>query len=641
MRFGSPGGAPSVKLAASAARKVCLPSSMRRAWEWRRRINAPAWAARALPRILCPSASLLLSAGGCSFVVGFCYLCIDLLSLIAQTASPMKLKPSLFPAIVFLAVLAIQLLPGCTPSPERSRLEHIESIIDEHPDSAMALINSVDTAALRSDRDRALYGMLRNLAIFKNFSDSLNPDEPNQASEIFIDLKDYPRASRTLYLLGNFQMANSQFGNAAVALTKGLEFPSQDKGSFSKGLCAFSLYELYGKFYDTNNQIVYARLAADNFRAANKLDWELYSQIYLAGAYINKERYDSSMYILQEVLSHPYCVKDSSMNALASELYALSAYKSNQPDLAVEYYAKAFRLDTNLVTTSIYNIRMLLEFYDTSKANSQDINLLKELSETSSSEKPFQILAKIGNYKEAYEEIEKYRTRQDDFIKNIMSRTIDSSVSEFRKQQNELLDTRLKSIQRNRIYSGIILLLIAIAAYTWAKNRLTKHKHEYEKQKLENEKLVERAQLLSENLNLQIKKYDNLSDEIKELFKDKCSTIDRLCTAYYQTNSNRTVEEVKKIIHGLTDSPSNLKEIEKNIDLHSQNLISLFREELPELNDYEYVLFTYSALQFSTNSIALLTNEKKEVLYNRKSRLKAKIKSSDAPHKDRFLSILT
>ncbi len=553
----------------------------------------------------------------------------------------MKLKPSLFPAILLLAVLAIQLLPGCAPSPERSRLEHIEAIIDEHPDSAMTMLDSVDTAALRSDRDRALYGMLRNLAIFKNFSDSLNADELNQASEVFIDLKDYPRASRTLYLLGNLQIAKSQFGNAAVSLTKGLEFPSQDKGSFSKGLCAFSLYELYGKFYDTNTQIVYARLAADNFRTANKLDWELYSEIYLAGAYINKERYDSTMYILHEVLSHPYCVKDSSMNALASELYALAAYKSNQPDLAVEYYAKAFRLDTNLVTTSIYNIRMLLEFYDASKANPQDINLLKKLSESCSTEKPFQILAKIGKYKEAYEEIEKYRTRQDDFIKNIMSRTIDSSVSEFRKQQNDLLETRLKSIQRNRIYSCIILLLIAIAAYAWVKNRLTKQKHEYIKQKLENEKLVERAQFLSENLNLQIEKYDNLSDEIKELFKDKCSTIDRLCTAYYQTNNNRTVEEVKKIINDLTDSPSNLKEIEKNIDLHSENLISLFREELPELNDYEYVLFTYSTLQFSTNSIALLTNEKKEVLYNRKSSLKAKIKSSNAPHKDRFLSILT
>ncbi len=53
---GSPGGAPSVKLAASAARKVCLPSSMRRAWEWRRRINAPAWAARALLPFPRPSA---------------------------------------------------------------------------------------------------------------------------------------------------------------------------------------------------------------------------------------------------------------------------------------------------------------------------------------------------------------------------------------------------------------------------------------------------------------------------------------------------------------------------------------------------------------------------------------------------------
>ena len=69
--------------------------------------------------------------------------------------------------ILLLAVLAIQLLPGCAPSPERSRLEQIETIIDEHPDSAMILIDSVDTAALRSDRDRALYGMLLTEALDK------------------------------------------------------------------------------------------------------------------------------------------------------------------------------------------------------------------------------------------------------------------------------------------------------------------------------------------------------------------------------------------------------------------------------------------------------------------------------------------
>ena len=104
------------------------------------------------------------SKGGCSFVGGFCYLCRNLPAFTAQrTISFMKLKPSLFPVILLFAVLATQLLPGCAPLPERSRLEQIEAIIDEHPDSAMALIDSIDTTALRTIISTRLNSLHRSM----------------------------------------------------------------------------------------------------------------------------------------------------------------------------------------------------------------------------------------------------------------------------------------------------------------------------------------------------------------------------------------------------------------------------------------------------------------------------------------------
>ena len=111
----------------------------------------------------------------------------------------MKLKPSLFPAILLLAVLAIQLLPGCAPSPERSRLEHIEAIIDEHPDSAMTLIDSIDTAALRSNRDRALYGMLLTEALDKTHQNPANDSLNTTAIDYFADKGDRRREMIATY----------------------------------------------------------------------------------------------------------------------------------------------------------------------------------------------------------------------------------------------------------------------------------------------------------------------------------------------------------------------------------------------------------------------------------------------------------
>lgn len=127
----------------------------------------------------------------------------------------MKLKPSLFPAILLLAVLAIQLLPGCAPSPERSRLEQIEAIIDEHPDSAMALLDSIDGGIL-SEADRHYFDFLtikaRDKAYGRHTSDSLILDVMDYYSShnreqmlpwalyyggrVHSDLGDYPTAIR-------------------------------------------------------------------------------------------------------------------------------------------------------------------------------------------------------------------------------------------------------------------------------------------------------------------------------------------------------------------------------------------------------------------------------------------------------------
>jgi len=223
----------------------------------------------------------------------------------------MKLKPSLFPAIVFLAVLAIQLLPGCAPSPERSRLEQIESIIDEHPDSAMTMLDSVDTAALRSDRDRALYDLLYNLALYKSFNDSLDEKALKFSSNHFSDDKEYSRAAKSYYLLGNLYEARKNFGQAAVSQTKGIEMAEKAKDNYSLGLCEMSLWAVYGKIYDTNRQIIAAKNAQEAFDKCDRNDWKIYATLNLATAFNNNGNSDSAIIIANEIINNPVNWKDS------------------------------------------------------------------------------------------------------------------------------------------------------------------------------------------------------------------------------------------------------------------------------------------------------------------------------------------
>ena len=73
-------------------------------------------------------------------------------------------------------------------------------------------------------------------------------------------------------------------------------------------------------------------------------------------------------------------------------------------------------------------------------------------------------------------------------------------------------------------------------------------------------------------------------------------------------------------------------------DKYTNGLFSKFKKDFPKCKDEEYRLFLFLMMGFSARSISLFLGEKIEVIYNRKSRLKAKIKNSDISRKMDYLA---
>ena len=100
----------------------------------------------------------------------------------------------------------------------------------------------------------------------------------------------------------------------------------------------------------------------------------------------------------------------------------------------------------------------------------------------------------------------------------------------------------------------------------------------------------------------------------------------------------RIVAEVENIIQNFTNDSEYLDELARNVDKFSGGMWSSFREDFPKLKEADYRLFLYLVMGFSARSISLFLDEKIEVVYNRKSRLKARIQSSNASRKDEYLA---
>lgn len=103
----------------------------------------------------------------------------------------------------------------------------------------------------------------------------------------------------------------------------------------------------------------------------------------------------------------------------------------------------------------------------------------------------------------------------------------------------------------------------------------------------------------------------------------------------------KIADTVTRLIEDLSIQSNKIKELEINIDNLLDNLFSDFRKDLPNLKEADYRLFLFSILNISTPAISLLLKEEKiEAIYNRKRRLKNKIKKLGEIKSEQYLKYL-
>ena len=120
--------------------------------------------------------------------------------------------------------------------------------------------------------------------------------------------------------------------------------------------------------------------------------------------------------------------------------------------------------------------------------------------------------------------------------------------------------------------------------------------------------------------------------EIKETLPNSQNFIilNRLCEQYYvyedtEKFQKKIVQEVSEIIEELRKDKETQQALEIWLNKTQNNVIDKVRKEHPKLKEEEIKLFCYIKAEFTPTMMSVLLNKDKSVIYNRVSRLKAKI----------------
>ncbi|MDE6042657.1 MAG: hypothetical protein K2G07_03820 [Muribaculaceae bacterium] len=167
---------------------------------------------------------------------------------------------------------------------------------------------------------------------------------------------------------------------------------------------------------------------------------------------------------------------------------------------------------------------------------------------------------------------------------------------------------------RELLMLAVLLVLVAAgAAMVWMRQRLRL-------KQAQNEALMAEA--------------SGLESKLRELLAGRFELIDSLCQTYYESQGTKAerkavVEMVKREIEAVrTDS---FPRMEQAVNDCRGNLLDKVKECWPDIKPDDYRLLVYLAGSLSSRTISLLLGESVEVVYKRKSRLKARLKERVAP----------
>ncbi len=540
----------------------------------------------------------------------------------------MKLLP-----YAILAALLLSIASCRRDNAALERMRHAEAIMHTAPDSALAIIRSIPDSTLHSAEARALHALLLTQALDKNYLDL--PDETllYKVVEYYNQTSDKHHRMLAYFYLGRRNYYVSNYNVATPALHTAEKYAKELHDTFILSQIYGDLGGIYGNLFSARMELKYAMLEYETLKDWNHPDYLAWAQSELTRAYLNCRQPLKSDSICDLLMNQPELL-ESDYELLNTTLTTKSRCK-----LSLKEYAECDSLLDSLsnLTDGNYTIvdanNHIVVSYALDKFSKGDSLIKKHLIPQN---KP--IPSYVYAYKNDYRNAHKSLRAEYDSIWNYLTKALsqDASLAAEEFHLGVIKDEKDHSSNILTVSLTVIsvLIVLAVIAYLIASRKM-------EREKRISAEICLDVKILKEEIESLAKYNQSLSQNIYKLFGEKFDFIDKLSNDYYEyrglkSEKAKLSDSVNKILKSFKEqnTVSNLVIV---IDRYFNGLASDFKADFPQLPEIDYKLFLFLICGFSIKSIALFLDKSNDVLYNHKSRMKAKISASDCPRKKEYL----
>lgn len=522
---------------------------------------------------------------------------------------------------------------------ETKQLLVAKNLMKQNPDSALTVLSQLKSNInLNSSPSEtaALWTVYYCYSLDKSYRD-LDTEIPiEKAVEYFSREDDSKEKMYSLYYLGKIQYERNEYAKSIHSFMSAAEVARNLNDSFNLALIYQSMGDIYTMIHNELEALKCHTLAYQSFKKTNGLSdkYAHYAIVDIAHAYNNIQNYSKSIEFAKAALNKAQKASDTTLIANSLEVLACSYCGINQYNKAIKAYNRIIELRGTLSFDETRNLASA--YVQTNQLDSAKGVIYKFISNDSLINLAlYEYNRAVGNYKDALSALDIDVSIQNDILQEAFSQNVTGAVTDYYSYEK-----RLKESEANKHkLMWIIILLVSSFLITglWLYFRIAIRKKKI---------LMEQTMRTAENLKqiLEIKNSDLASaqDTISSLFADQFKLVDELCSDYYECKGtskekNKVYEKVINIISGLGADPNTINQMEEKVNQGLDGLIANFRKDYTGLKDSDIQLFIYLVMGFSPRAISVLICQKLEVVYNRKSSLKRKIKEGNPVLKETYL----
>lgn len=539
-----------------------------------------------------------------------------------------------------IPIIVFSLFLSCTQSQVQKQLLDIESYIMERPDSALAVLESIDRELLVTEEERAHHALLHAMALDKNFIDVADDSLARVAVDYYSENGPEKYYARSLYYLGLAYYYQGDYKKAIVEFSRA-ENVAADSDSLYLGMVKVTKAFTYNKSY---NAIEALKCLREAYEINKKVGDEYYIQIaelYLSSALYNSNHVDESLVLLSKLINDDDTNPKIRLSAKVSYAFIrIIEFGDNLEELVNLYEEVTDNSDAVYLSFRDYWAWAYALNVLGRKDEAQDlIDQLKTEESGTSSYWQYMIAKSDNDLLSALAFLEDYIEYNDVEVSDALRQSLAMAQRDYFESQTELSEMAAEK-SRLRLLVALILfifiLMVVVAAVVWyvRKQKMTKEQY-----------LLYISEIRHQLKEAKKEDYPALKKKYLSLYQSRFDTIGELCEQYVHSqglvNAEKSVyKKVVSLVDDFTNDYSNREKFEAMLDEDLDNIMTNLRTEMPSLKEKDFMIFSFLVIGFDVTTISNLLNITANTVYIRKSRIKSQIQEHNPAHKDQFLEIL-